>query len=86
MCVSKPTSAPIVKDNRFENFQYSRNRYEIDQMNMVPYASAIGSLINVQVRTYPDVAYVSGIFWQMSSSDIDHWNRVKNVLQLCKVS
>ena len=50
-------------------------------MNMVPYVSAVGSLMNEQVRTYPHVAYVSGIFWQKSSLDIDHWNRVKNVLQ-----
>ena len=72
MHTSKPTSAPIVKGNRFGNFQCSRNRYKIDQMNMVSYASAVGSLMNVQVGTYPDVAYVSGIFWQKSSPDIDH--------------
>ena len=81
MHVSKPMPASIVKGNRFRNFQCFRNRYEIDQMNMVPYASAVGSLMNVQVRTYPDVAYVSGIFWQKSSPDIDHRNGVKNVLQ-----
>ena len=57
MHASKPMSAPIVKSNRFRNFQCSKNRYEIDQMNMVSYALAIGSLmsIQVQVRTYPDV-------------------------------
>ena len=81
MHASKPTPAAIVKDNRFENFKCYRNRYEIDQMNMVPYASAVGSLMNVQVRTYPDVAYVSGILWQKSSPNIDHWNGVKNILQ-----
>ena len=53
----------------------------IDQMNMVPYALGVGSLMNVQVRTYPDVAYIPGIFWQKSSPDIDHWNGVKNILQ-----
>ena len=65
MHASKPTPAPIVKGNRFRNFKCSRNRYEIDQMNMVPYASAVGSLmsVQVQVRTYPDIVYVSGIFW-----------------------
>ena len=86
MHASKPTPAPIVKDNRFGNSKCSRNRYEIDQINMVPYASAVGSLmsVQVQVRTYPDVVYVSGIFWQKSSPDIDHWNGVENVLQLCK--
>ena len=76
MHASKPTSASIVKGNRFGNFEYFRNRNEIDQMNMVPYASAVGSLmcVQVQVRTYPDVVYVSRIFWQKSSSDIDNWN------------
>ena len=52
-------------------------------MNMVSYALTVGSLmsVQVQVRTYPDIVYVSGIFWQKSSIDIDHWNGVKNVLQ-----
>ena len=85
MHASKHTSAPILKGNRFGNFQCSRNRYEIDQMNMVPYVSAVESLMSVQVRTYPDIAHISGMFWQKSSPDIDYWNRVKNVLQFCKV-
>ena len=50
-------------------------------MNMVLCALAVGNLMNVQVRTYPDVAYVSRIVWHKSSPDIDHWNGVKNVLQ-----
>ena len=88
MHASKPTPAYIVKGNSFENFKCFRNRYEIDQKNMIPYASAVGSLmsVQVQVRTYPDVVYASKIFWQKSSPDIDHWNGVKNVLQFCKVS
>ena len=72
MHASKPTSAPIVKGNRFGNLQCSRNQYEIDQMNMAPYASAVRSLMSVQVRTYPDVAHISGMFWQKSNPDIDH--------------
>ena len=64
MHVSKPTPAPIVKGNSFGNFKCSWNQYEINQKNMVPYASVVGSLISVQVqvRTYPNVVYVSGIF------------------------
>jgi hypothetical protein len=46
-------------------------------MNMVPYASAVGSLMNAQVWYYPNVVHVSGLFWQKSSLDIDHWNGVK---------
>ena len=41
MHASKPMPAPIVKGNRFGNFKCSRNRYEIDQKNMVTYASAL---------------------------------------------
>jgi hypothetical protein len=48
-------------------------------MNMVPYASAVGSFMSAQVRTYTDVVHVSGLVWQKSSPDIDHWNGVKNV-------
>jgi hypothetical protein len=53
-------------------------------MNMVPYASAVGNFMSAQVRTYPDIVHISGLFWQKSSSNIDHWNEVKNVLQFCK--
>jgi hypothetical protein len=42
----------------------------------VLYASAVGSLMS----TYcPDIVHISGLFWQKSSPDIDHWNGVKNV-------
>ena len=40
----KPSPAPIVKGDRFGEFQCPRNQYEINQMKTVPYASAIGSL------------------------------------------
>ena len=72
MHASKPTPTPIVKGNRFGNLQCSRNQYEIDQINIVPYASAVGSLMSVQVRTYPNIAHVSMMFWQKSGPDIDH--------------
>jgi hypothetical protein len=40
-----PTSAPIVKGNRYGSFQSPRNQYEIDQMKSVSYASSVGSLM-----------------------------------------
>jgi hypothetical protein len=48
-------------------------------MNMIPYALAVGSFISAQIRTYPDVVHVSGLFWQKFSPYIDHWNEVKNI-------
>jgi hypothetical protein len=45
----------------------------------VLYASVVGSLMSTQIRSYPDIVHVSGLFWQKSSPDIDHWNGVKNI-------
>jgi hypothetical protein len=36
--------APMVKGDIYGDFQCSRNQYELDQMKVVPYASAVGSL------------------------------------------
>jgi hypothetical protein len=35
---------PIVKDDIYGDFQCPRNQYELDQMKVVTYASAVGSL------------------------------------------
>jgi hypothetical protein len=48
----------------------------------VLYASAVGSLMSIQIRPYPDIVHVSGLFWQKSSPDIDHWNGVKKNIGL----
>jgi hypothetical protein len=44
MHMCKPSPAPIVKGDRFREFQCPKNQYEIDRMKTVPYASAVGSL------------------------------------------
>jgi hypothetical protein len=41
-CSASP--APMVKDDRYGDFQCPKNQYELDQMKVVPYASAVGSL------------------------------------------
>ena len=40
----KSSPAPIVKGDRYGEFQCPRNQYEIDQMKVVPYSPAIESL------------------------------------------
>jgi hypothetical protein len=45
----------------------------------VLYASAVGSSMITQIRPYSDIVHVSGLFWQKSNPDIDHWNGVKKV-------
>ena len=69
----KPSPAPIVKGDRFGEFQCPRNQYEIDQIKTVPYASAVRSLQYAQVCTRPDIAFVTGLLGRYeSNSGIEH--------------
>jgi hypothetical protein len=78
-CSASP--APIVKGDRYGDFQCPRNQYELDQMKVVPYASAVGSLQYAQVCTRPDLAFVIGLLGRFQSNlGIEHWKLVKKVL------
>jgi hypothetical protein len=68
-----PSPAPIVKGDRYGDFQCSKNQYELNQMKAVPYASAVGSLQYAQVCTRPDLAFVTGLLGRFqSNSGIEH--------------
>jgi hypothetical protein len=82
MHASKPTPAPIVKGDSFGKFQYPRNQYEIDQMKVISYASATGSLQYAQVCTRPNLAFVTGILGRYQDNPrIEHWRMVKKALR-----
>jgi hypothetical protein len=79
-CSASP--APIVKGDRYGKFQYPKNQHEIDQMKMVPYASAVESLQYAQVCTRPDIAYVTGLLGRFQTNlGPEHWKLVKKVLR-----
>jgi hypothetical protein len=70
----KPSPVPIVKGDKFGNFQSPRNQYEIDQMKSVLYASAVRSLMYAQVCTRPDIAFATGMFGRFQKNPgPDHW-------------
>jgi hypothetical protein len=78
---SNATPAPIVKDNSFGEFQFPKNQYEIDQMKVVPYASAVRSLQYAQVCTRPDLAFITGVLNRYQANPgIEHWKTLKKVL------
>jgi hypothetical protein len=64
----KPSPAPIVKGDRFGEFQCPKNQYEIAQMKAVPYASVVESLQYAQVCTRPDLAFVTGLLGRCQSN------------------
>ena len=77
-----PSPAPIVKGDRYGDFQCPRNQYELDQMKAVPYASAVKSLQYAQVCTRPDLAFVTRLLGRFQSNPrIEHWKLIKKVLR-----
>ena len=56
-----PSVSPIVKGDRFNLDQCPKNDLEREQMKNIPYASAVGSLMYVQVCTRPYIAFVVGM-------------------------
>jgi hypothetical protein len=82
MHACNPTSAPIVKGNKYGSFQSLRNQYEIDQIKSVPYASAIESLIYAQVCTRSDLTFVTGMLDRYQKNPgVSHWNGIKKTLR-----
>jgi hypothetical protein len=77
-----PTLAPVVKGVKFGKFQCSKNQYEINEMKVVPYASAIGSLMYAHVCTCPDLGFVTEMLdrYQKNSSK-PHWDGAKKALR-----
>ncbi|KAK3031161.1 hypothetical protein RJ639_035184 [Escallonia herrerae] len=55
-----PTVGPVFKGDKFILLQCPRNQLEQDEMERIPYASVVGSLMYAQVCTRPDIAYVIG--------------------------
>ena len=76
------TAAPVVKGDKFGQFQNPKNQLEIDQMRTIPYASAVGSLMYAQVCTRHDLAFITGMLDRFQSNpEKDHWKAVKKVLR-----
>jgi hypothetical protein len=77
-----PTPAPIVKGVKFGKFQCPRNQYEINEINAVPYASVVGSLMFAQVCTRSGLAFVTGMLGRYQKNPgKPHWDGVKKALR-----
>ena len=79
-CNASP--GPIVKGDKFGEYQCPKNQYEKNKMKSVPYASAIGSIMYAQVCTRPDLAFTTGMLGRYQKNpDIEHWKAVKKALR-----
>ena len=74
----KPGDTPVAKGHKFSLNQCPKNNFEIQEMQQIPYASTIGSMMHAQVCTSPDIAYIVGMLGRyLSNSGKDHWITAK---------
>ena len=72
---------PVAKGDKFSLTQCPKNNLEIEEMQNIPYASAVGSLMYAQVCTRPDIAFIVGMLGRyMSNPGVDHWKAAKRVM------
>ena len=78
----KPGDTPMAKGDKFSLSQCPKNNFEIQGMQQIPYASAIGSLMYVQVCTRSDIAYVISMLGRyLSNPGNDHSIPAKRVMR-----
>ena len=68
----------VAKGDKFSLSQCPKNNFEIQEMQQIPYASAIGSLMYAQVCMRPDIASIVGMLGRyLSNPGKDHWIAAK---------
>ena len=72
---------PIQKGDKVSLMQYPKNDLEQKQMENIPYASVVGSLMYAQTCTRPDISFAVGMLGRYQSNPgLDHWKAAKKVL------
>lgn len=59
---------PIVKGAKLNKYQCPQNKVEREEMNDRPFGSALGSLINAQVCTRPNIAFIVAVLGRYQSN------------------
>ena len=73
---------PVAKGDKISLSQCPKNDLEAKEMQKIPYASAVGSLMYAQVCTRPDIAFIVGVLGRyLSNPGMDHWKAVKRVMR-----
>ncbi|XP_052110338.1 secreted RxLR effector protein 161-like [Arachis duranensis] len=79
-CSASPV--PIQKVDKFSLMQCPKNNLEQKQMEGIPYASVVGSLMYAQTCTRPDINFAVGMFGRYQKNPgLDQWKAAKKVLR-----
>ena len=74
----KPSDTPVVKGDKFSLNQCPKNDFKIKEMQKIPYASTIGSLMYAQVCTRPNITYIVGMLGRyLNNPRMDHKKQLR---------
>ena len=73
---------PIQKGDKLSLMQCPKNELEHNEMEQIPYASIVGSLMYAQTCTRPDISFAIGMLGRYQSNlGMEHWKAVKKVMR-----
>ncbi|CAN1245512.1 Retrovirus-related Pol polyprotein from transposon TNT 1-94 [Linum grandiflorum] len=79
---AKAVSCPLANHFQLSTKQCPSTNAEKTEMDRIPYASAVGSLMYAMVCTRPDIAHAVGVVSRfLSNSGKEHWAAVKWILR-----
>mgnify|MGYP002869993966 CR=1 FL=1 len=79
---AKVVSSPLATHFKLNSKQSPSTDEEKEDMEKVPYASAVGSLMYAMVSTRPDIAHAVGVVSRfLSNPGREHWNAVKWIMR-----
>ena len=82
---SKKGFLPVLQGVKLSKTQSPTTAEERERMKVIPYASAIGSIMYAMLCTRPDVCLVISLAVRYQSDPgVDHWTAVKNILKYLK--
>ncbi|KAD6119896.1 hypothetical protein E3N88_11167 [Mikania micrantha] len=82
MANAKVVSSPLTPNFKLTDKDCPSSEKEIEEMDRVPYASAVGSLMYAMVCTRPDIAHAVGVVSRfLSNPGKNHWEAVKWILR-----
>ncbi|KAL6333056.1 hypothetical protein AAG906_022753 [Vitis piasezkii] len=84
---SKPVSIPLAGHLGLSMTQFPQSEVERKEMNFVPYANVIGSLMYAMVCSQPNIAHSASVLSRfMANPGRKHWNGVKWLLRYVRGS
>lgn len=81
----KPWDTPVSNGDKFSLIQFPKGNIEIQKIQKIHYASAMGSLMYTQVCTCLNIAFIVGMLGKyLRNLGMDYWKVAKRVMRYLK--